>query len=229
MMEQQTLPTSGSRCTRQVPSPVSVKDLMNMYDTLVAQLNELHSDGKDNDPQTSSPTHADKARYDTLILVCRLLVWTPLSRAENNHTMTATIPWTKPQLETLQSTIRAACAWRHQRASPLQGNCNCNGQTSHCGECDAALDDSPQISHVRIYQDPMHQVAILEWTASSPTVASGTGAPTIALASDMATDNVDNGDENGVLWVASLDRQELAAEEDELWRMAQTPIPSTPP
>jgi hypothetical protein len=207
---------SGSR-TRHVPSPVSVKDLVKAYDTLVARLNELHSDGK-NYP-LRSPSNENNAIYDSLILVCRLLLWTPLSRAEND-TMTA-IPWTKPQLETIQSTLQAACAWRHPRASTFRGH----GRKVHCGECDVMQDDSPQISHVRIYQDPLCKVAILEWTAASPpTVVSGTAG--VPLTSGTTKTNVDEEvDDNGVLWVASLDRQELAAEEDELWRMAQTPIP----
>jgi hypothetical protein len=224
MMEQALLSApSGSR-TRHVPSPVSVKDLVKAYDTLVARLNELHSDGKDN--PLASPSNENNAIYDSLILVCRLLLWTPLSRAENN-TMTA-IPWTKPQLETIQSTIQAACAWRRPRASTFRGH----GRKVHCGEYDVMPDDSPQISHVRIYQDPLCKVAILEWTAAlSPTIVSGTADPTLPLASDTTTnveEDDDDLDDNGVLWVASLDRQELVAEEDELWRMAQTPIPLPP-
>jgi hypothetical protein len=221
-MMEQAIHTVGGK--HQVPSPVSVRDLVNMYDALVAQLNELHSDGKNDPLQSSNNEDNEDTLYDTLILVCRLLAWTPLRDEDNTMTV---IPWTKPQLETLQSTIRAACAWRQRRAvSTLQDN----GQTIDCGECDAALDNSPQISHVCIYQDPLHQVAILEWTASPPTGAFGTAGPTRSLTSDTATTNADDDedDENGVLWVASLDRQELAAEEDELWRMAETPIPLPP-
>lgn len=212
---------SFARNNDDIPSPVSVRELVRRYDDLVGEQNLSWSPT----PLLPQP-HADRRllqRLDQIRLVCSLLLRIDNNGAgddDDHHHHKSETSWSMEQRARLLSTARRAhvlqqCLQQQQqqqRHQYLDGDDN-DGR-------DAATLISVSIitqTAKRFHNNVNSSSCVIEWNRTGHQ----------SNDSDDECDDSNNNNNGRRICIPTMNRDELAAEEEILWQMAHTPIPTS--
>jgi hypothetical protein len=196
-----------------LPYRVSVQELMHRYDFLVTKVNAHRCDVDLILPATTAKGKRLIEMLDALRLVCSVLLSASSSITASSSRITE---MQSKQSETLESTTRKAWILRNILST---------------GNCDEVLDHIEIDS--RYSNDPFISVQIFYTTSTViPSLGDGDGENDVVL--EWKYDDVpvhDNDDEsriendNTIIPISMMTRDELIQEENLLLQMASTPIP----